>query len=200
VAQRQPHPGEAALDVTARLRAGTASAHRLLEHDLDLLRPPLSQTRFSHLLQRFWGFHLIWEAALGRHADLAEVWARRSRLELLRRDLLALGLSESEIEALPRCAAAADLATSPVAALGSIYVLEGSTLGGQLITRALEGCDWLPPCGLRYFDPYRGETGLMWRRFQAHLRSASTPADPVIERAAAQTFELLRRWLTAPAG
>ncbi|WP_158915861.1 biliverdin-producing heme oxygenase [Caulobacter sp. S45] len=196
---REPLPKGAGVDVMDRLRAATAVAHRRLERDLDLLRPPLLKDRFARLLERFWGFHVVWEATVGRHGDLAALMTSRSRLVHLKRDLQALGLSAHEIARLPQCAAAADLSHTVEAAIGSLYVMEGSTLGGRLIGRALQGRPWLPEAGLTYFDPYRTETGTMWRAFQDHVRSASSDADqPAIEAGATQTFELLRGWLTRP--
>ena len=89
------------------------------------------------MLKRFWGFHAVWEPAIGPHATLKGLMAGRYRLDLIAADLSALGLLRSEIDALPLCRDAAGLAGSLEHALGSLYVLEGSTLGGRIITRAL---------------------------------------------------------------
>jgi heme oxygenase len=184
-------------DIMVRLRAATAEAHAHLERDLDLLSPPLSRSRFLALLQRFWGFHVVWEPAVCRHAELAELMTPRLRTDLLRRDLLALGLPAQEIDHLPRSAAAAGLARSLEGALGSLYVLEGSTLGGRLITKALRRCDWLPSGGLTYFDPHGEETGPLWLQFQRRLRAMPPPhSHTAVETAAVETFDLLRRLLT----
>jgi len=59
------------------------------------------------------------------HSALARLWSGRSRLAAIRADLVDLGRNPATIEALPRCAAAADLAATPWRALGSLYVLEG---------------------------------------------------------------------------
>lgn len=186
-------------DVMSQLRAATAMAHARLEHDLDLLRPPMLRSRFTRLLERFWSFHLAWEPAIHRHAVLDPVRPPCLRLEALRLDLAALGLSAAYIERLPRCDPAERLTDSPEAALGSLYVLEGSALGGRLITRALQACDWLPAEGLRYFDLYGAEGGVVWRRLQDHLRSVVSPAMvPAVQQGALATFELLREVLTRP--
>jgi heme oxygenase len=185
-------------DAIAGLRQATAAAHHRLEQDLGLLRPPLARERFVALLKRFWGFHTAWEPAMARHPDLAETMRGRSRLGVLREDLRSLGLCNDQIDALPRCAEAGELAPTPAAALGALYVIEGSTLGGQLISRALQDAAWLPPKGLTYFHPYGPETGAKWRTFQNDLRGQATPpTQPAIEQAAIATFECLRGWLTA---
>jgi heme oxygenase len=188
----------AILDVSLplRLRSATADAHRRLETALDLLAPPLSRDRFTALLMRWRGFHAVWEPAIGRHGALSGLMAGRYRLDLIDRDLAALGLSRAEIEAAAPCEAAAGLAVSAETALGSLYVLEGSSLGGQFISRALKTAPWLPSGGLTYFDPYGPETGVMWRGFQAALTAKSSLlADPQVEKGAADTFALLQAWL-----
>jgi heme oxygenase len=179
-----------------RLRAATAGAHRGLETALDLLAQPLGRERFTAVLRGFWGFHAAWEPALRRQGAWAGLMDGRWRQDLIAEDLLALGLSRADIEALPLCAAAAGLADEPARALGSIYVLEGSSLGGQIISKALRQAPWAPPGGLRYFDPYGARTGALWRAFQEALTSASAPAiDPLVEAGALDAFALLQLWL-----
>jgi heme oxygenase len=54
--------------------------------------------------------------------------------------------------------------------LGTLYVIEGSTLGGQHIARRVEHVLSLSPNeGNSYFCGYGDDTGLMWRQFQAML-------------------------------
>ncbi len=80
--------------------------------------------------------------------------------------------------------------------LGAAYVLEGSTLGGQIIARHLEETLGLRDgCGYRYFRSYGPDVGAQWKAFRAELlRASSATNDPVIVRAARETFEILHRW------
>jgi heme oxygenase len=179
-----------------RLRTATAGAHRRLERDLDLLATPFRQQRFTVLLGRFWGFHSVWERSLHQHGALRGVMVDRSRLNLIETDLRALGMTQADIDALPLCVDAADLASSSERALGSVYVIEGSTLGGRMISRSLHQAAWVPPRGLRSFDPYGSRTGVMWRRFQATLNATSSVGvDLLVENGATSTFEMLHQWL-----
>ena len=186
--------------VLERLKRETREAHDRLEAGLDLLGEPLSRERFLRVLERFWGFHSVWEPAVGRalHDDL--FLAPRLKLSHLQADLGALGRSPDDIARLPRCFEAAQLAPLPLrpgAALGSLYVLEGSTLGGKVISRALKDAPWLPEGGLAYFDPYGSHTGRMWQDFRDYTAARSTPAtDAEMIAAAKATFERLHRWLT----
>jgi heme oxygenase len=183
-------------DLRFRLKAATQDEHQRLEDALDLLSPPLDRDRFARVLGRFWGFHKVWEDALAARGDLGAVLQGRGKVDCLRADLTALGLSPAAIDALPLCHDAQTLAATHELAMGSLYVIEGSTLGGQVISRALAGADWLPEGGLTYFTPYGAEAGAIWRGFQTALQAASSPdADPAIEAGAVDTFRLLRGWL-----
>ena len=179
-----------------RLRARTAAAHHALETSLDLLGGAAGPQRMRTLLARFHGFHAVWEPTLARSLQApADFIAARARLPALRADLATLGVTDDEIAALPRCEAAAALASSPAGALGSLYVLEGSTLGGQLIGRALATHAWWPPGGLRYFDPHGRETGVRWRETLALLESTPAAEHGALIAAAQATFGLLQGWL-----
>jgi heme oxygenase len=181
-----------------QLRAGTARAHQELEGALDLLSRVSDRQAFARVLERFLGFHMVWERTISRHPALRTFHEPRSRLPHLRRDLAALGRTNLEQASLPVCGEAAQLAASPAAAVGSIYVLEGSTLGGQVIARALGGADWAPPGGLAYFNPYQARTGEMWRAFGswAEARVAAGERDAAVA-GANRTFAVLQEWLTS---
>jgi len=174
----------------------TLEAHEDLERALGLLGQVSDRHRFLTVLDRFYGFHAVWELAIRRHCDLARVHAPRGRLPHLRRDLAALGRTSAEIGALPLCLAAHHLADDPDEAVGSLYVMEGSTLGGQLIARELAGAAWLPAGGVTYFHPYGPRTGGMWRSFPARA-DERRPDRETAARGARRTFALLQDWVAA---
>jgi len=175
-----------------RLRSDTRKAHKDLEDALDLLHQPSSREYFIHLLVRFHGFHSVWESAIGR--QLPDTVKPRSRLLLIEHDLRALGLDETGIRSITPCAQAARLGDNADAALGSVYVLEGSTLGGLVITRQLSKASWWPPEGLRYFNPYGDNTGSNWQTMLRHLSDTHGDHDRIVA-GALFTFEILQDWL-----
>jgi heme oxygenase len=173
----------------AHLRNETSVAHRRLEARLDLLRPPLQRERFLRVIARLHGFHAVWEAA----AAVPDVRSRRPHLV---HDLRALGLDDPQIAALPHCAPAAGLAGTEEAVLGSSYVVEGSTLGGQAIARALAAAPWLPAGGLRTFQPYGARTGEMWRAFGAWCDARGSALDwQAVAHGAQAAFAVMEEWL-----
>lgn len=180
------------------LRAATEAAHVELEHSLGLLGRIPDRQWFAVVVERFFGFHLVWERAIASRPELRAFHQPRSRLPHLRRDLAALGLTTVELDDLPICREAERLVRTLPSAVGSIYVMEGSTLGGQLISRALADAEWLPAGGLTYFHPYGDRTGRMWRSFRdwAEGEVDAEDHDAAVD-GANRTFGLLREWLAA---
>jgi heme oxygenase len=183
-------------DVLRALRTGTAAEHEEVERTLNLLDPRLGADRLRDVLDRLHGFWSAAEAGLDawahRHpADAAAVdWPRRRRAALFAGDLDALGSVPG--------AARPDLPALPGTdeALGRMYVLEGSTLGGTLIDRHLAALPQLAGVRLRAFSPYGDRTGAMWQAFRRVTRdrvAADGRADAVVA-SARTTFDRLARW------
>ena len=82
---------------------------------------------------------------------------------------------------------------------GCLYVIEGSTLGGQVISRSLrEHLGIHPENGGAYFSGYGMLTGPRWKEFLARLAvvAEGKGADhEAITRSAVETFQALDRWL-----
>jgi heme oxygenase len=186
------------IDLFRELRIATGLLHRNLESDLALLAPPVTKSRFVWALAGFAGFHRVWEAALESQPDLAACCVGRSRLRLAESDLAQLGMSPRDVARLPGCQAAAALLRTPEIAMGSMYVMEGSTLGGEAISRALRRQDWLPAAGLSYFSPPQRDVRGDWVRLR-EWATANHPVSswPAIICGACETFTVLNAWLMA---
>jgi heme oxygenase len=182
--------------ILEELRRSTRSDHERLENSLDLLARPADREYFIAVLRSFLSFHQVYEPAVFRHAELASFMPARSRIPHIRADLSDLGVDLDLDDVTPICLGAETCGRSVSEAWGAAYVIEGSTLGGQVITRNLAGTKWLPPGGLRTFHPYGHETGRMWNEFRTRLVTASTSLDaPLIVAGAVHTFSLLADWL-----
>jgi heme oxygenase (biliverdin-IX-beta and delta-forming) len=178
------------------LRAGTADDHDDLERSLDLLDPHLDRTRLVDVLARMHGFWQAAEAGLDAWAarfplDAHDVaWPRRRRAALFASDLATLGAPGTEVgPELPAPAGTDE-------ALGRLYVLEGSTLGGVFIDRHLATVPELSGLRLRAFSPYGPETGAMWHGFRRAVRErvAAGGDAATMVAAARQTFGALAAW------
>ncbi len=170
--------------ILERLREQTRDCHDRLERRLDLLDEALSAPRYAALLVRF---HALWQGLEPRFASLLDqaFWTPRRRLPWLDADLAALGLA-------PPAPIAAPALADEAAALGALYVVEGSTLGGRIILRHLDRLGLQP---VAYFSGYGEATGTMWKGFVARLEAAPPDAAPAIVAGAGLTFDHLQRGL-----
>jgi heme oxygenase len=191
-----PHPAEGSL--LAALRAATRTVHERLEAALPLTDPGLTLAAYRVIVEAFHGFYAPLEPRLAKAAELSAggvpVGGREKRGRL-RGDLLALGASDASVDALPLCAAVPDV-TTPGAALGCLYVLEGATLGGRVIVRKLRDLGLGPTTGAAFFDGYGVETGRMWASFCVQLVASPWERAETVAAAVA-TFVEFERWLRA---
>lgn len=182
--------------ILARLRAETRAEHDAIEAALDLIGPGLTLAAYCLRLEQFHGFYRPVEERLlaaggwaGRGLDLEA----RQKTPLLVADLAALGVDALE---LPVCRDLPPL-SDPAACFGCLYVLEGASLGGQVITRHVRSALGITPgAGGLFFHGYGERTGEMWRSFRGALAAfaGSSGADDRIVASAIATFRKLRLW------
>ncbi|SDY37371.1 Heme oxygenase [Modestobacter sp. DSM 44400] len=189
-------------DVLRRLRTDTAAEHHAVESTLGLLDPALTRVRLVAVLTVMHGFWWAAEAGLDAWADADPAaaaglaWSQRRRAHLFAGDLAALGAAPSSAPDRP------ELLPVPGTddALGRLYVLEGSTLGGVFIDRHLAALPQLADAApLHAFAPYGERTGAMWHAYRTATRgwvAAGGDAARVVT-AAQQTFSALAAWCGA---
>jgi heme oxygenase len=182
------------------LKQATRSAHDRIERALPLLDRSLTGERYLRVLQSLYGFYAplepLCEVEAGPTAAVLELKTRR-KAPLLADDLAILGHAHSEIQALPSCRTL-PMVTEPSQAIGVLYVLEGATLGGQIISQRLrESLAITAANGGSFFACYGDGRREMWRRFAAHVDGAPNLDVDTAIAAAIETFESLERWLTA---
>jgi heme oxygenase (biliverdin-IX-beta and delta-forming) len=195
-------PGQTpVLVVPARehLRAATARHHARIEGVMNL-DTIAHQEMYHQLLLRMLAFYRPMEAALAQIAwdGLGLNSGERRKTPLLVRDLLAIGILRQHLTRVPD--AAIPEFAGRAGALGCCYVLEGATLGGQLIARRLKTVlDLDQTNGAAFFSGYGRSTGAKWRSFCAVLNAKIK--DPASYQAAAAaacaTFECLEACLTS---
>ncbi|WP_227026743.1 biliverdin-producing heme oxygenase [Corallococcus soli] len=187
-----------------RLKTETRSHHERTEGVVRLMDAHLTPGDYQRHLEDFYGLYVPLEARLaGPLSALGPALALGSRWKapLLEEDLRALGHDAASLARLPR---ASPLPSIPglAEALGCAYVLEGSTLGGQLILRHLArhfGSDARVGT-FAFFRAYGEQVGPMWRAFgdvltQASERAASEAFDAAVVQGARDTFDAFAAWL-----
>ena len=156
----------------ARLKRETAPLHA----ELDAMVAPMlaERAQYRTLLGGLRDAYAVIERELARHAaELVRVGydvAQRAKVCWLEDDLIAL----SEFE--PSARRTSYMLPNASAAFGAVYVVEGATLGGQVIARQVIPAFALSPeRGCHFFSGYGAETGERWRETRdaivAHLAS-----------------------------
>ena len=181
----------------AELRLTTRAEHGRLDHILRL-DEPMALERYGAILCGFDAFLRAWEPRL--HAALPE------RLQPWFRARRRGGFASADVEWLravaglaPNVASAPPAAALPLddlaEAMGSLYVIEGSALGGRVIAPQLKRTLGLDQGrGASYFNGFGGETGAMWANFrtQAALEIGDSSRDTLRAcQSAKRTFAAL---------
>jgi len=181
---------DAQISIMQRLKAETSDLHSRAESrtlQRAIATGEVDQTTFSAYLGQLYRVHHSLESALensrDKHAAIgALATADRMRIPDLDRDLAFYGVNRDQIaagDAAQRFSTQVQeiKAMDPVALLGALYVLEGSTNGGRFLARALRKSWDLDGEGLAYFDPYGEEQPRKWAAFRREMDEASFEAD-----------------------
>ena len=155
--------------ILTQLKSRTAHQHQATEATVNLMRPNYSIDDYRNLLVRFYSFYQPFEAKMSESLakNLLE-FNHNERLNTpkLVADLTNLGMSADEIsniqpfDDLPKL-------DSKERIFGSLYVIEGSTLGGQVISRHLKQAFEIDVSnGAAFFSGYGAETGKMWNGYR----------------------------------
>lgn len=178
------------------LRKQTSKLHAQLEASVDLNKSLGSVSTYVSLLCRYLSVYRPFEEALlSGMADLlnATSWRYHSKVTLIERDLLALG-PDLRTNQLARWPILPKL-DNPDSALGALYVVEGSSLGGQVIYRDVQrrlGLD--ARSGAAFFFGAGTQTSVAWKEFTVMLEQQIS--DPELAASAAcAMFEAFRQGL-----
>ena len=183
--------------VLARLRTETRDQHDAIEQTLQLMDDDLTAAAYRHRLERFYGFYKPVEDRIFNNGSPLEEWLtlqHRRKTPLLEADLKALG--QQAAAPLPLCV---DLPPLNDAAeyFGCMYVLEGATLGGVLISRHIQKkLGMTAMTGGQFFNGYGERTGAMWQEFRTAITDFSfvTDQQDAVIASARATFETLQFW------
>ena len=193
-----PSSRPAKLSLMEFLKIETAPQHQAIESVIPLLKPDLTLAEYRTHLRKMLGFYIPLEARLVDYAqksgDSLSI-AQRFKTQWLLADLLALGGSAEDIADAPQCANIPQISGTPEC-VGVLYVIEGSTLGAQVIRRSLiEHLD-LDDTKLNFYTGYGGETLAMWHTFRSQAQNlVHESAYNEAGKRACEIFRLLLDWL-----
>ena len=205
-----PQSADSNRSLMDQLKLSTTARHRAIERTRamsSLFQDDLSLTTYTRLLTHLYGYYAALEPTLfSQLPEKAEnTLKHRKKTALIAQDLKRLGLTNTEIEALPLCTRLPE-AHSFAHKIGIFYVLEGATLGGTVIKRHLlahfKKQNIFPP--LAFYACYDSKTGMNWKQFKTFVdnweptqlieQEASYYTDIVL-RSANKTFKSFHNWL-----
>ena len=185
-----------------RLRSKTANSHQLIEQNRAsqlLISKEVTIVQYAHYLKSLYGFIHGFEKMVFpilKHNPLLQL-NERSKSHFIQADLAMLNQTAAqpyvsdEIFSIHYPTAAA--------AFGGMYVLEGSTLGGQIISKHLSKVLGAAVAGkTTYLSAYASQTGTMWKSFLQLLcdAAANNNNEGEIIESAVNTFSLLNNCLS----
>lgn len=179
--------------ILGKLKEATRVQHENLENTVDVMNQMFSMDNYRILMKKFYRFYSAIEPQLAK-LDWTQVgynFDDRKKVEKLECDLENLGVTKTEINNLSKWDHLPEL-KSYAEAFGSLYVIEGATLGGQIIKRHLqEHLNLTSENGGLFFNGYGNQTGQMWKDFGMAITdfAEKNDVDETIIDTAKKTFD-----------
>lgn len=180
------------MDVHQRIKEKTQVYHQQIERSPlinQLMNASINMADYQILLKKFHAYILPCE-----HTILNSSWPSlldgREKTSRLTNDLLDLRTSNKmQCKVLPPLITREDI-------LGYLYVIEGSTLGGQMIAKVLQDRLGLTAqYGARYFNGYGPDTIKMWTEFCQILNQENPLQEQQVLVSASMTYTILIDWI-----
>lgn len=149
------------------IKEATKEAHQNLEKKVVLkMKAIRSDADYADFLKHFYAYFNEVEQAIAPYINtgLLPDYAERRNSAYLKKDIEELGGSTNDLPA-----AQAPKITNTIQALGALYVMEGSIMGGPIIVKMLEKFGITK--GVSFFSGYGEATGQMWGKFIAVLNA-----------------------------
>lgn len=169
------------------IKEATRDAHLHLEKKVvQKLKAIRSNHDYADFLKHFYAYFSHIERVIAPFitAEVLPDYTQRRNSSYIKSDIEALG---GNIEELP--ATTTPDIQNTVQALGALYVLEGSIMGGSIIVKMLEKAGITE--GVSFFSGYGEATGRMWGIFTEVLNSHAKTEDDEAQAVATanSTFE-----------
>jgi heme oxygenase len=182
---------------TEKIKEATLQNHQQTEKILiTQMKNMRSKQDYLALLGDFYAYFGGLEQQIERFISVSDLpdYHERRKTEAIANDIKALSGT------IPATAQNDDLPQidNYLKAFGALYVIEGSTLGGKIISKMVQQhLQITENAGLSFFNSYGEDTMQMWERFKDVLNQvAATPADEeIILGAANETFAKFKSWL-----
>lgn len=183
--------------ITTVLKEATRPMHEALEACMfseNILAKSLTPDQYRLLIQANYTVHALLEnrvfTALSADVKHALQVEERAKLPALEADRHILSIP-GEIN-LPAHIFVPGIHDQQQA-LGAMYVMEGATLGGNMIVRHLKKTAALAALSFHYYGVYGETTGEKWKRFQNVLNTYVSPDSEACVAKATEVFIFMQR-------
>jgi len=184
------------------IRQRTRVFHHGLEARIDLSRHLGSHSGYRNLLSRFLRVYRPLERLIdSQPREWLELlkWSERPRLVRLESDLRFLGDSAREISEVTDCSTLPEVDDLDTL-MGALYVIEGSSLGGQFLYREIHSRLGLDAHnGASFFFGEGERTVEVWKWYVSLMEEHVLSAERATH-AAVQMFDVFQSALAGPAG
>jgi len=182
--------------LSEKLKIQTLTNHQQLEKMLiGRMKAMRSAQDYINLLQLFYSYFGGLETLIDKYigSDQLPDHAERRKSAALVNDITALGGSAEPL------ASGNDLPAieNSLQAYGALYVIEGSTLGGKIISKMVaQQLGIADGKGLSFFSSYGDNLAAMWDKFKENLdlQAQNQSDEDVIVDAANATFAKFKQW------
>jgi len=186
------------LNTAERLKQETLSQHQQLEKlIISRIKAIDSLPAYIHLLNHFYTFYGGLEDIIpvSLVAPYLHDYSSRRKSAILEKDLLNCGATlppKASKDVLPEI-------SNIARAMGALYVIEGSTLGGQIISGMIrkqlnldnDNC-------IGYFTGYGDQTMAKWMEFKKVITSFPENEASILVESANDTFAKFHHWIENP--
>lgn len=182
--------------LSEKLKTETLANHQQLEKMLvSSMKAMRSTEDYINLLQLFYTYFGGLETLINKHIGQSQLpdHAERRKSAALENDIATLGGSAEPL------ASGNDLPVieNELQAYGALYVIEGSTLGGKIISKMVaQQLNIADGKGLSFFNGYGDNMMPMWDKFKQNLnlQAQNENNEQMVIEAANQTFAKFKQW------
>jgi heme oxygenase len=174
-----------------KIKDATKPAHLNLEKIVvQQLKSIKNNEDYAAFLKKFYTYFSQVEKAIAPHISeqlLPDLKERRNS-SFLKNDIEVLGSDVASVKEVE-----VPVISNEVSALGALYVMEGSIMGGRIIIQMLEKLG--VTTGISFFSGYGQETGQKWGVFTKVMNETATSEEDQEQavNTANETFELFEK-------
>jgi heme oxygenase len=178
--------------INEQLKDSTEASHQALEKKMvSIIKKIRTRQDYVNFLKLMYGYYSALERRVQEYVTEMEIGKRRKAERLLE------DISYFESTATPDICKELPPINSHAEALGAMYVMEGSTMGGKTIAKMIEGQAGINgPSGFSFFNGYGEETGKMWEEFKIFLNRPFDELEKLdLILTANRTFRTFYNWI-----